>query len=292
VVEMVPEDYVQNAVTLNTAVMTSSRVVGPAIAGLLVITAGYPWCFTIDALSYLAVLAGLLMMRPAELRQPPVTPRGKRQVREGIRYVRSVTELWAPLLMAAFLGVLAYNFPVVLPLFAEHTLHGSDSTYTLMYSVLSVGSVAGALAAAHRKVIDMFTIAFASFAFGVSMLVFAIMPNLQTAFPIVLAVGFTSVLFMTGSTAIVQVRADSKMRGRVLALQAIVFIGSTPIGGPILGAVCDRFGARAGIAVGGVAALLAAAWGRGVAVRMREGREAADRHGAPHPRRPILQAQR
>src|SRR5207248_2857417 len=181
------------------------------------------WGFTVDALSYLAVVAGLLLMRTSELRQPPVTLRGKRQVRDGIGYVRSVPELWAPLLMAAFLGVLAYNFPVVLPLFAEHTLHGSDSVYTLMYSVLSVGSVVGALAAAHRKLIDMSMIASASLAFGASMLVFSVMPNLVTAFPIVLAVGFASVLFMTGSTAIVQVRADPAMRGRVLALQAIVF---------------------------------------------------------------------
>src|SRR5439155_24866893 len=131
-----------------------------------------------------------------------------------------------------------------------------------------------ALAAAHRKVIDMSMIATASLTFGASMLVFSVMPNLVTAFPIVLAVGFTSVLFMTGSTAIVQVRADPAMRGRVLALQAIVVIGSTPIGGPLLGAVCDRFGARAGLAVGGVAAVLAAAWGRRVVLRLREQHEA------------------
>lgn len=262
VAEMVPEDEVHNAVTLNSALMTSSRIFGPALAGVLVVTAGYGWAFAVDGISYVAVIAGISMMRTAELRPSPRTQRGKGQIREGLRYVRKVPELWVPMVMVTIVGTLTFNFSVVLPLFAERTLRGSDTTYTLLYSLLSVGSFLGALFTAHRRSIDVGHIVFASAGFGVAMLILATMPNLVSAFPVAILVGFFSIAFMAASTAIVQVRADPAMRGRVLALQAMVLIGSTPIGGPILGAVCDIFGARSGLAIGGVAAIVAAGYGR------------------------------
>jgi MFS family permease len=261
VAEMVPETDVQNAVTLNSALMTSARIVGPAIAGLLVVTTGYAWCFTIDGFSYLAVIASLAMMRRRDLRQPPVVIRAKGQLREGLRYVRGAPDLWIPLVMTAVVGTLTFNFGVVIPLFVERTLRGSDGSYTLVYSVLSVGSLAGALAVARRTSIEVRQIVVASLAFGLAMLIFAAAPNLAGSFPLALLVGITSVAFLTASTAIVQVRSTPAMRGRVLALQAIVLIGSTPIGGPLLGAVCDVLGARAGLVLGGLAALAAAGWG-------------------------------
>ncbi|MGZ4149471.1 MAG: MFS transporter, partial [Actinomycetota bacterium] len=252
---------IQNAVSLNTALMTSSRIVGPALAGLLVVTVGFGWCFTVDAVSYLAVLAALWMMRPAELLQPPATERAKGQVREGLRYVRRTPDLWIPLVMMAVVGTLTFNFSVVLPLFVERSLGGTDASYTLLYSVLSIGSLLGALIAARRRHVSIATIATGSLVFGVAMLVFSVMPTLRAAFPTALVVGLASVGFMTTSTAMMQLRADPQMRGRVLALQAIVFLGSTPVGGPLLGFVCDAFGARAGVALGGVAAVAAAGWG-------------------------------
>jgi MFS family permease len=259
--ETVPDSNLQNAVSLNSALMTSARVFGPALAGLLVVTTGYGWCFAIDAVSYLGVLVALQMMRPAELRRPPVTTRSKGQVRAGLRYARSVPELWVPLTMMAVVGTLTFNFSVVIPLFVERTLRGSDITYTLLYSVLSLGSLIGALGAARRRSIEVSQLVTACGAFGIAMLVFAAAPTLAAAFPIALLVGLTSIAFMTFSTAIMQIRAVPAMRGRVLALQAIVFIGSTPIGGPILGAVCDAYGARSGLLIGGVAAIGAATWG-------------------------------
>src|SRR4051794_20129531 len=260
--EMVPSDEVHNAVTLNSALMTSSRIFGPALAGVLVVTAGYGWAFIIDAVSYLAVLAALWMMRTEELFAPPRTIKGRGQVREGLRYVRRVGDLWVPMVMVALVGTLTFTFSVVLPLFVERTLHGSDGSYTALYSVLSVGSFLGALVTAHRRSVEVRHVVIASFGFGLAMLVFAAMPNLLSAFPVALLVGFTSIAFMTASTAIVQVRATPNMRGRVLALQSMVLIGSTPIGGPVLGAVCDALGARAGLVIGGLAALAAAFWGR------------------------------
>jgi MFS family permease len=130
-----------------------------------------------------------------------------------------------------------------------------------LFSTVAVGSLIGALATARRKIINVSNVVMASAAFGIAMLVFAAAPNLISSFPLGVVVGCFSIAFMTASTAIVQVRSAPEMRGRVLALQAIVFLGSTPIGGPILGAICDWWGARAGIVVGGLAAVGAAAWG-------------------------------
>jgi predicted MFS family arabinose efflux permease len=258
---MVPEEDVPNAVSLNSALMTSSRVIGPALAGLLITTVGFGWAFVGDGLSYLAVLAALAMMRTAELRPPVPATRGKGQVREGLRYVRRTPVLFVPLVMMTVIGTLAFNFQVVFPLFVTRDLGGSDATFTILLSVISVGSLVGALATARRRHIDVRSVGLAAVAFGVPLGVLAISPNLATTYLVGALVGFGSIAFLTSSTAIVQVEADPSMRGRVLALQGMVFLGSTPIGGPILGWISERWGARWGIALGAVACLAAAAWG-------------------------------
>lgn len=261
VVEMVPESHVQNAVSLNSALMTGSRVVGPALAGLLIHTVGYGWCFVVDGLSYIAVLIGLSMMRTSELRERPISQRGKGQVRAGLRYVRTVPDLFIPLMMMAIIGTFTFNFNVVMPLLIKRTLHGDDRTFTLVYSVISIGSLIGALASARRVTVTVRHVVVSAMAFGGAMILLAVTPSLAFTFPIGVLVGASSIAFMTSSTALVQVRADPSMRGRVLALQAIVFLGSTPIGGPILGAICQVFSPRIGVLVGGVAACVAAIYG-------------------------------
>jgi MFS family permease len=261
VVEMVPPEEIPNAVGLNSALMTSSRVVGPARAGLLVTTVGYAWAFLGDGLSYLAVLAGLLMMRPAELRPAPVTPKAKGQVRAGFRYIRSVPELFVPMAMMAVVGTLSYNFPTVFPLFVTRDLGGSASTFTILFSLVSVGSLVGALINARKVDVGVRHVSFAAVAYGATLAVMAVVPGLLSAFALGLVLGFFSITFIVSSTAIVQVRAAPEMRGRVLALQAMLFLGSTPIGGPIVGWVAEEFGARWSIALGAVAALGAGAWG-------------------------------
>jgi MFS family permease len=271
VVEMVPEESVNNAVSMNSAAMTSSRVIGPALAGLLIATLGYSWAFALDGLSYIAVVAGLLMMRPSELRPAPLAERGKRQVRAGLAYVKRVPELWVPLVMMTIVGTLAFNFQVVMPLLVTRTFDSNDAMFTVLFSVISIGSLVGALWSARRKQITVRHITAASTAFGVTMLVLAVTPSLLLTFPIGMAVGWASIAFLTASTAIVQLRSAPEMRGRVLALQAIVFLGSTPIGGPILGVVSQELGARAGIALGGIACLVAAAFGTAAMRRYRSG---------------------
>jgi MFS family permease len=261
VVEMVPEGDMHNAVSLNSALMTSARVIGPALAGLLVATVGFGWCFLGDGLSYLAVLAGLWLMRTEELRPAPVTIKAKRQIREGLRYARSVPELWVPLTMMAVVGTLSYNFQTVFPIFTTRDLHGNGTTFTLLFSVVSVGALIGALRTARRKSIDVRAVALASLGYGVAMVFMALAPNQLFAFAVGVLLGITSIAFLTASTSIVQIEAAPEMRGRVLALQAMLFLGSTPIGGPIVGWISEQFGARYAIGVGAAAALAAGTWG-------------------------------
>jgi MFS family permease len=261
VVEMVPETEVTNAVSLNSALMTGARIVGPALGGVLVATVGFGWAFWADGLSYIAVIVGLRMIDPSQLRPAHPQPRGKGQVRAGLRYALSIPELRVPLVMMAVIGTLAFNFSTVLPLFTTRDLGGSELTFSLLMSVVSVGSLAGALASARRKNVSVHLVSGTAVAFGASMLLLAIAPNQPTAFAIGIVMGATSITFMTTSTSIVQLRADPSMRGRVLALQAIVFLGSTPLGGPIVGAISERFGARWALTLGALATLGAGLYG-------------------------------
>ena len=261
VVEMVPESGITNAVSLNSALMTTARMIGPALAGVLVTTVGFGWCFATDGLSYIAVIVGLWLIRTRELRPSPVAQRAKGQVREGLRYARSVPELWVPLAMMAVIGTLAYNFQVVFPLFAKYSLGGSATLFTLLYAATAFGSLGGALASARRTAISVRLVALAAITFGSMMAVLTVVPTVAVAIPVCVLVGMASMTFMTASTAIVQIESAPAMRGRVLALQAMVFLGSTPIGGPIVGWICQVFGPRYGLAVGALAALGAGVWG-------------------------------
>jgi MFS family permease len=261
VVEMVPSKDINNAVSLNSALMTGSRVIGPAVAGLLITTVGYGWCFLLDGVSYTAVIIGYFMMNTDELRRAPAQERGRGQIREGLRYVMSVPELWVPLAMMTVIGTLAFNFQTVLPIFVARDMHGSTVTFTWLLSVVSMGSLVGALRTARRTSISVRTVSLAAVGFGVAMTALALSPNLPVAFAVGVGLGVTSIAFMTSSTAIVQTQADPSMRGRVLSLQAMVFLGSTPIGGPIVGYIGQHFGGRYSLGVGAAGCLVAGAFG-------------------------------
>ena len=261
VVEMVPTTHVQNAVSLNSALMTSSRVIGPPVAGLLIVTSGYGWCFAIDGLTYIAVLVAYWRMNTAEIVHSESAPQAKGQIREGLRYVRSEIDLFVPLVMTAIIGTFAMNFPVVFPLFVKENLGGTDTTFTILYSVVAIGSLAAALVSARRTGISHRDVVRGAVLFGVSMLVMAVSPSIATTVAASLFLGFASIVVITTTTSMVQLSTAPVMRGRVLALQAMVLLGSTPIGGPLLGWVCEMFGARAGFVVGAAACFVAAAWG-------------------------------
>lgn len=262
--EMVPPSDIPNAVVLYSTIVNVSRVFGPALAGLLIVTFGYGWCFTLDAVSYLAVLVCLMMMRDRDLHRLPHEADGRGAVRAGLRYVRSTPVLWITFAMLGIIGTLAYNFSVTLPLYVVDVLHGSDRTYTTLYSVFSVGAVACSLVIAHRGLVQLRHVVGGALALGVAMLALAAVSALWLALPVVLLVGMASILYMTSSTTIVQVEARQEMHGRVLALQTMLIGGPLAVGGPLLGWLADTLGGRAPLILGGLACLAAGAFGYAV----------------------------
>jgi MFS family permease len=261
VTEMVRAEDIPNAVVLYSIIVNVARIFGPALAGLLVVTLGYGWCFTIDAASYVAVLLCLLLMRHAELRRRPRRPRVKGEVREGLRYVVSMPTLWISFSMLLAVQMLAYNFTVTLPLFVTKALHSPGSVFTVLYSVFGLGAVVSALIVAQRRLVRLRHIIFGASALGFAMLLLAGVPGVGFAAPAVFLVGMASILYLTASTAIVQVEAKAEMHGRVLALQTVLMGGGALIGGPVLGLIADTVGGRAPIVLGGIVCLAAAAFG-------------------------------
>lgn len=261
VTEMVPKEYLANAVVLYSTIVNVSRIFGPALAGLLATTLGYGWCFSIDAATYLAVLLCIVLMREEELHRDPERPRQKGEVREGLRYLASVPTLWISFAMLAAIGTLAYNFNVTLPLFVTRSLHDSEAMFTILYSIFSVGAVASALVVARRKLVEMRHILLGAIAMGIAMLLLGVAPNEWLAIPAVFLVGVGSILYNTSTTAIVQVGSRREMHGRLLALQTVFVAGTGVIGGPICGWMADWLGGRAPIIFGGFVCLAAAVFG-------------------------------
>jgi MFS family permease len=250
VTDLVDDLDVPNAVGLNSTLMTGSRVIGPAIAGALIAGPGIGWCFAVNALSYGPQLWLFARMDRARFRPAARVAKAKGQLRDGLRYVWSEQDLRLPLLLVSAVGTLAFNFSVILPLFATRDLGGGPTTFTTLFSVMSVGSVVGALAIARRTHADTGFLARCTMALGVSMIVLAIAPVTAVAYLAVIPVGVTSVMVISGSNAVVQLGTQPAMRGRVLALLAVVFLGSTPVGGPIAGWVSEAFGARWALGLG------------------------------------------
>lgn len=261
VTEMVAPEDLSNAIVLYSTIVNGSRIFGPAIAGVLIVSVGYGWCFAIDALSYIAVLVCLFLMREHELHRTATPAERRGAVRAGLRYVFDTPALWISFMMLAILGTLSYNFNVTLPIFVTQVLHGGERTYTLLYSTFSVGAVACSLLIAHRGLTRMRHIILGAVLLGVGTLLLAPVSSAALAVPVILFIGAAGILYMTATTAIAQVEARPEMHGRVLALQTVLIGGPLAVGGPILGWVADRFGGRAPMVVGGIAAFVAAALG-------------------------------
>jgi predicted MFS family arabinose efflux permease len=251
-----PEDL-SSAVSLNGVVMNSARVVGPALAGVLIVTIGTTPCFAVNALSYLAVIAALVILRP--LRPGGARRRVTGGVREGLRYAASRQQLWLPLVMMALVGLLAFNFPVILPVLASRTFHGNGGTYGLLTTMLSVGSVAGSLGVGlirHPRRPYLMT---AALAFGVFLAATAGAPEVAVACLALLATGGAAFSFVTLCSTTLQLHSSPAYRGRIMALWVYVYIGTTPVGSIITGAIVSAAGARAALLTGAAACLAAAA---------------------------------
>lgn len=252
--DLVPPESLVNAVALNSTLVTSARIIGPALAGLLIATIGIGWCFTINSLSFVAVVYGLQQLDWRAMPRHEPVPRAKGQLREGLRYVRSVDDLRIPLVMMAVVGTLAFNQNVLLPLFAKRDLGGSDLTYTTLASFFGTGSLIGSLRLARRRTIDTAFLARSSLGLGVGWLALSLSPNVAVAAAVLVYTGFAAIGVLSGGNAILQLQASPEMRGRVLALFTVVFLGTTPIGGPIAGYVGQHLGAPAGLLLQAAAA--------------------------------------
>ena len=255
--EMVGLDLLPNAVSLNSVLMNSARVIGPAIGGALILTVGVATCFFVNAVSYAAVIVALAMMRAAELYRLPGVVRARGQVREGLRYVWATPDLKLPLISMAVVGVFAFNFTVTLPLLAKFTFGGGGALYSLFMVAMGAGAVLGGLTTAFHSRPSTRLLACIGLVFGVAILAVACAPTRAWAIVLLVPMGAASISFVATNNAALQLRAEPSMRGRVMSLNAIAFLGSTPIGAPLLGYLSDVTNPRLALAVGGVATLVA-----------------------------------
>lgn len=260
--EMVPGRLVRNAVTLNSVVVNVSRAVGPAIGGVLIAWIGVGACFAVNAASFIAVVAAYLTMDQAQLRTPEPVPHEKGQLRAGFAYVWRTPGLRIPLLMMALVGTLTYEFQVSLPALVTGTFHDGATALGWITAAMGVGAVVGGLLTAGRSATGTRLVAVAAGAFGASTLLLAVMPSVYTAGAALLLVGATSIFFLSTGNATLQMTAEPQMRGRVMALWAVAFLGTTPVGGPLIGWVAEQAGPRWALALGGAAAVVASAYGR------------------------------
>ncbi|WP_228329548.1 MFS transporter [Streptomyces fungicidicus] len=259
VTELVGPGQLQNAVSLNSANFQSARLVGPAVAGLLITGVGTGWAFLLNGLSFIAPLAGLLLMRSRELHTVERAPRGKGQLREGLRYVTGRPELIWPIVLVGFIGTFAFNFPVYLSAFADDVFHGGAGVYSMFNTLMAVGSVSGALLAARRGTARLRLLIVAALAFGGLEILAAASPELWMFALIMVPLGLVSMTVNVTTNTSLQMSTDPAMRGRVMALYMMVFLGGSPVGAPIVGWVTDTYGARVGFAAGGAVAVAAAA---------------------------------
>jgi MFS family permease len=254
--EMVSAQDLPNAVTLNSVSMNMARVFGAALGGVIAAAIGLTLCFTVNALSFVAVLISLAAMRKSELFSAKRVPKEKRQIRQGLRYVAATPELLIPLVMIAVIGTLAWEFQVTLPLMATKVFHGGAAAYGVMASIMGVGAVVGGLISASRPRPRARALCLAAIGWGIAIMAAAVAPSIGLELAALVFVGYGSITFNSYAKTALQLAAKPTMRGRVMALWALAWLGSTPIGGPIVGWVGQSVGARWSLVIGGLPTII------------------------------------
>jgi len=258
VAEMVGKEHLANAVALNSSSYNLARIVGPAVAGLLILWLGTGWVFLVSGLSTAAVLVSLLRIDPI----PAGTARGPVRLGEGLRYVRTHREVLTLMVLVFFVSLFAINFYTALPIIAANVFHRQADGYGTLFTLLAVGTLAGSLLAARRSTRQKSGPRFlvmTSVGFGLVEAVAGIMPNYLTCGLVLIAVGFGMMTFMPTASTIVQLAVEPGMRGRVMGLYTLIFLGSNPIGAPLTGWVAATLGDRAPLVLGGLLAAVTAA---------------------------------
>ncbi|WP_251008950.1 MFS transporter [Curtobacterium sp. ISL-83] len=259
--DVVHGENVANAVALNSASFNAARLIGPAVAGVLIAAIGSGWVFVINAGSFLAVLIALRFVDPSQLAERIHPKRGKGQIVAGFQYVRTRPDIIVVLCMIFVVGTFGVNFPIFTSTMARVEFHKGAGEFGLLNSVMAVGSVLGALLSARRDKPRMRTFVIAAAGFGVACTAAALAPSYWSFAIVLMFVGLASLTFMTTANALVQTTTEPVMRGRVMALYMAVFAGGTPIGAPIVGAIADAYGPRWAIAVGAASGFVALAIG-------------------------------
>ncbi|MEX1008537.1 MAG: MFS transporter [Acidimicrobiia bacterium] len=253
--EMTGPADLPNAIGLNSALFQVARIVGPAFAGVIIVLVGTGLCFALNALSYVAVIGALLLMDTSVLHRGAPVARAKGQIREGLRYIRETPELRSILIMTAVVGTLAINFPVVLPLFAKVTFDGNAATYSWMTVSMGIGALVGALVVAHKSKPTGLVVVVSGLGFGAAIIIASLAPTIALFVFVVAFVGAGQITFLATCQSTVQLEAEPSKRGRVMSVYTITILGTTPIGGPLIGWISQEFGPRYGFAIGGVATL-------------------------------------
>jgi MFS family permease len=260
--ELVGPDRLVNAIALNSVIVHASRIVGPAAAGLAIAALGVAPCFAVNAFTFGVMAVALRRLDPAALNSPRTAGRGRGQLRSVLRSTARDPNLAIPLAMMALVGTVSFNLEVLIPLLAAFTWHGTASTYAALMAAMATGAVLGSLATGSRTRVTLRWLVAASFAFGACELVAAAAPTVALQLVAFMPLGAASVAFAAGVNSFLQVHAEPSMRGRVMALYSVVYLGSTAIGAPIVGWLADVLGPRAGLIIGGAAALAAAVGAR------------------------------
>lgn len=260
VMEMVGRSKLTNAVGLNSVLINTARIVGPALGGILIVTVGIGVCFLLNSVSYLALIAALLMMRSDDIERSTPETRRRRQLRQAWSYVRSEPVLYVPLVMMGVVGLFAYEFEVVLPLLARFTFEGGADTFGSMFAAMGIGAVAGGLYTATRGERPARTLIWLAYALGSVITIAAFVPYLWMEYVVLVFIGGCATAFLTLGNSVLQLHAAPEMRGRVVALRTVAILGARPIGAPIVGWVGEHLGPRYALALGALATLAVAFW--------------------------------
>ncbi len=258
-VEMVGKQGMANAIALNSAVFNLARIVGPAVAGLVIAAVGTPMAFLINAASYGAVILGLKLMRPEELYQVARAPRSPGQLRLTLDYVRARPQLWTTMLLVFFVATFGMNFQVTNALMSRAVFHTGASSFGLASTMFAVGALGGALVAARRSRPTLRLMVAMSFAFSVLEVATGLMPVFWMFALALIPTGLTLLTYTTASNSTTQLNTSAEMRGRVMGLYMMIFLGGTPIGSPLAGWIAEEFGPRMSVISGGLISLVATA---------------------------------
>ena len=258
VAEMVGSEGMANAIALNSATFNLARIAGPAVAGLVIGAIGTPAAFLVNAASYGAVIVGLKLMRVRELRPVAPVPKAKGQLREALSYVRARPELWLTLVLVFFVATFGMNFQVTTALMSKGVFHTGASEFGLASTMYALGALGGALAAARRARPNMRLLIVTAFAFGLLEVATGVMPAFWTFLVMLVPTGLALLMFTTAANSTTQLGTTAAVRGRVMGLYLLVFLGGTPIGAPLVGWTAEQFGARTSLIVGGVISAAAA----------------------------------